>query len=102
MENLEKKKGMLIDLEDLDKGDVFEFGFGIGKMFNIRDNFKVKVDYSDEQDFAKILARKWGTEEEIEIRESRNKTFIHIITKNNERRKTIPWIIKVIFIRKEE
>ena len=94
------KEGSLVSIGDLRKGDVFQFTFGIEKLFNIHGNYEVEVDYNNSEPFARIFARKWGTEETVEMMESRDKTFLHIKAKYYDKRKTIPYLIKVIFIRK--
>jgi len=95
------KAGSLVSIGDLKKGDVFEFTFGIEKLFNIHGNYEVEVDYSDDKIFARIFARKWGTEEKVEIRETEDKTLFTIGTKYYpDKHKSIDWKIKVIFLRK--
>jgi len=91
------KAGSLVSIGDLRKGDVFEFTFGTEKLLNIRGHYEVKLAYG----YNRIYARKRGTEEKVEIRETEDKTLFTVGRKYYpDKRETIPWKIKVIFIRK--
>jgi len=91
------KAGSLVSIGDLRKGDVFQFTFGIEKLFNIHGNYEVEVDYNSNR----IFARKWGTEDTIQIRETADKTLFTIGRKYYpDKHKSVDWKVKVIFMRK--